>query len=106
MIAAENERNEIVVERGAHHGCEAGASFGDFIEIFGVFDAVVLLFGLPDGDIANVFDVPAQLLEARLKSGDAQSGRAHIDAAAAGAEIHGHSDNTNLFSHGASRYWV
>jgi hypothetical protein len=41
----------------------------------------------------------AKLLDAGLQAGDTQGGRAHVDAAAALAKIHGHADDANFLSH-------
>ena len=99
MVAAQNERNQIIVERFLDNFGEAFTGFRDFVEIFGFFLAVVLLFGLADLNVADIFHLTAELLQARLQPGDAQRGRAHIHAAAAGAQVHRHPDNSNFFWH-------
>ena len=99
MIAAENERQQVFVESFPDHFGEAFAGLGNFVEIFRVFLAVVLLFGLADRHIADIFHLAAQLFQARLQAGDAKGGRAHVHAAAAGAQVHRHTDDADFFSH-------
>ena len=99
VVAAENQRHQIFVERFANDFREALAGFGNFLEIFRAFLAVVLLFGLRNLDVADVFHLPAELLQARLQAGDAQRGRAHVHAAAAGAQVHRHTDDADFFRH-------
>src|SRR5579863_10746840 len=41
----------------------------------------------------------SELLQTRLESGDPQSGRAHVDAATAGAEVHRHSNDSDFLRH-------
>ena len=63
------------------------------------FLADLHFFRLFDFEVANVFDSIAELFDARLKSRAAQSGGAHIHAAAALAEVHRHADDANLLGH-------
>jgi hypothetical protein len=41
----------------------------------------------------------AELLDARLKACDAKGGGAHVDTAAALAEVHGHTNDANFLWH-------
>jgi hypothetical protein len=61
----------------------------------------VLLFGLANLNVTNVFHLASQLLETRLKACDAQGGRAHVHAATAGAKVHRHPDNSDFLWHSA-----
>jgi len=54
---------------------------------------------LLDGNVADVFHLVAELFEAGLQAGDAQSGGAHVYAAAALAQVHGHTDNSDFLRH-------
>ena len=49
------------------------AGLGNFVQVLGALFAEMLFFRLLDGNIADVFDLVAQLLQARLQSGDAQA---------------------------------
>ena len=53
-------------------------------------------FGLFDGDVAQVFDLVAERGHARIQVGDAYGGGAHIDAAAALAEIERRADDGDV----------
>ena len=74
-------------------------SFSNFLEIFGAFFAELHFFGLLDFEVADVFDLMAELLDARLQASAAKGGRAHIHAAAALAEVHGNADDANFLRH-------
>jgi hypothetical protein len=54
---------------------------------------------LLDGEITDVFDLKAELLDAGLKARAAQRGGAHVYATAALAEVHGDADNPNFLRH-------
>ena len=99
MVAAQHQRQESFVERFLGDLREAAAGFGDFVQILRALFAVVLLFGLLHGDVADVLDLVAELLQSRLQAGDAQRRRAHVHAAAALAEVHRHSDDANFLRH-------
>ena len=66
MVAAKDQRHHVLIERLFHRFRQALAGLGNLVEVFCVLLAVVLLFGLGDGDVADVFDLAAQLLQARL----------------------------------------
>ena len=85
--------------KAAHRLMFVADSFRDFIEILSFFFAVVLLFGLANLNVTNVFHLAAELPETRLKSCDAQSGRTHVHAAAARAEVHRHPDDSDFLWH-------
>jgi hypothetical protein len=79
-----------------HRGAQVFASVGDFGNVLGAFFAVGHFFGLLNGNVADVLDVMAELLDASLQAGNAESRRAHVNAAAAGAEVHGNADDADL----------
>src|SRR5260370_4659946 len=56
-------------------------------------------FRLLDGEIADVFDLKAEFLDAGLETCAAKGGRAHIHAAAALAEVHRNADDANFLRH-------
>ena len=62
------------------------------------------LLGESNGNVAAVFDVMADGFEAGLESGDADGGRAHVDAAAGLSEIERHSDDANLARNDAAEF--
>ena len=99
VIAAKNQRNHILIERFADDFGDVLAGSGDFFEVLRILLAVVLLFRLPHSNVADVFHLAAELLQPRLQAGHAQGRRPHIHAAAAGAEVHWHTDDANFFSH-------
>ena len=68
MVAAQYERHQIFLESLADHLRKPLAGLGDFVEILRLLLAVRLLFGLPNRNIADVFDLPAELLEPRLQA--------------------------------------
>src|SRR5262249_3977241 len=69
---------------------------GDLLQIFRVLVAYFFLLRDGDRDVATVVDLMAERLEARFEPGDADSGRAHIDATARGAKVERHTDHTDL----------
>ena len=96
MISAEGQRNFSGLERLDHQLRMLGAGRGDFLQILRVRVAFFLLFRHGDGDVAAVFDLVAERLEARFESGDADRRRSHVDAAARLAEIERHTDDANF----------
>ena len=99
MVAAEHKRHHVLIERLADDFAEALARLRNLAEILRVLLAVVLLFRLPHGDVADILDLPAKLLQPLMQAGNAQRRRPHIDAAAARAQVHRHPDDANFFGH-------
>jgi hypothetical protein len=102
MISAEDERQETLFKGMLGDFREAAAGFGDFAQILGVLFTEVLFFGLLHGDVADVVDLMAELLQARQEAGYAERGRTHVNAATALAEIHRHADDANFLWHDVS----
>src|ERR1700722_12756031 len=88
MISAKHQRNKILVERFLHCICQTLARAGNFIQVARSFFAEGLLFRLRHDHVADVFYLSTQVLEPRLQTGYAQCGGAHVDTAAACAEVH------------------
>src|ERR1043166_124055 len=74
--------------------------FRDFLQIFRALFADVHFLGLFDFEVAYIFHGVTKLFQGSLQAGSAKSRRAHIDAAAALAEIHGDADDANFLWHG------
>src|SRR6266852_5636955 len=83
----------------ANGGGDIAAGLRNFLQILGAFFADGHFFGLLDGEIADVFDLDAELLDAGLETSAAKSRRAHVHAATALAEVHGHADDANFLGH-------
>src|ERR1700690_1645672 len=96
MISTQHKRNLAGFKRLKHHLSALGTSRGDFLEIFGVGCAFLLLLRNGDGDVAGIFDNVADSFEAGFESSDADGGRTHVDAAAGLAEVERNADDTNL----------
>ena len=77
----------------------SSAGLGDFLQILGAFFADGHFFGLLDFEVADVFDGEAEFLDRGLEAGAAEGGRAHVDAAAALAEVHGDADDSDFLRH-------
>ena len=99
VITAENEREKTFAERFFDGGGEISASFSDFLKILGALFADLHFFGLLHFEVADVFDVEAELLDARLKAGASKGRRAHVHAAAALAQVHGYADDSDFLRH-------
>src|SRR5215469_6146113 len=99
MVTPQHKRHKVFVERLLDDVRQSLARFRDFIEIPGFFLAVRLFFGLAHLKIAYIFHLTAKLLESRLKTGHSQSRRTHVNAAAAGAQVHRHTDDSDFFGH-------
>ena len=56
-------------------------------------------FGLLHFHVADVFDGEAEFFDGGLEAGAAESGGAHVDAAAALAEVHGNADDSYFLRH-------
>src|SRR5437899_11981597 len=69
----------------------------DFLQIFRVGIAFLLLLGNGDGNIAAVFHHVAQGFETRLQPSNANSRRTHVHASAGLTEVDGNADDTNFF---------
>src|SRR5277367_623893 len=104
MIAAENQRGEILIQRLFDGVGQALAGAGDFVQVACAFFAVGLLFRLWYGNVANIFHVAPELLQPRLQAGHAQRGGAHIDAAAARAQVHRYADDAYFIRHKFSAF--
>jgi hypothetical protein len=70
---------------------------GDFVEERGAVVAAALGLGHRDRDIAAVDDAVAEGFELGLEAGYAESGGAHVDSAAALAEVERDTDNFDFF---------
>ena len=107
VIAAEDERRSPLSQapldllaqllaRGEHRLLVAQLAGSDLLRL-----------GDLDVDVAEIDDLVAERFEARLEVGDANRGRPHVDAAAAGAEVDGNAndfDVTLLGGHGAAEF--
>jgi hypothetical protein len=58
--------------------------------------AFFFLFGDGDGDVASVFDNVPNGFEARFESGNADSGRTHVNSAAGLAKVKRDANHANL----------
>ena len=96
VIAAEDEGTLPASSVFSTRSALLGAGGGDFLEILGVGGAFFLLLGDGDGDVAGIFDNVADGFEAGFESGDADGGRAHVDAAAGLAEVERNANHANL----------
>src|ERR1700740_3034959 len=96
VIAAEDERNGAGLETFEDQFGAFGAGCGDFLQIFGMGGAFLLLLGDGDGDVSAVLDDVADGSEGGFESGDADSGRAHVASPPRLAEIERDSDDANL----------
>ena len=99
VITAKHKRKKSFVQRFADGLGDVQARFSDFLEIFGAFFADRHFFGLFYFQIADVFDGVAQLLNCGLQAGASKRGGAHVDAAAALAEVHGNADDSHFLRH-------
>src|SRR2546429_9668795 len=68
----------------------------DFLQIFRVGIAFLLLLGNGDGNIAAVFHHVAQGFETRLQASNADGRRAHVHASARLTEVERNANNTNF----------
>ena len=68
----------------------------DFLQIFRVGIAFLLLLRNGDGNIAAVFHHVAQGFETRLQPSNANSRRTHVYASAGLAQVKRNADNTNF----------
>ena len=104
MVAAKHEGNLPCFEGLENEVGALGAGGGDFLQIFRVGRAFFFLLGKSDGNIAAVFDVMADGLEAGLESGDAHGGGTHVDAAAGLSQVKRHSDDANFARNDAAEF--
>jgi hypothetical protein len=96
MVAAEYD-GELVVGHGlAHTFGDVGAGFGNLWQITRFFRAWRDAFRLRDIDVAEVFHRIAKRRDLFVKTREANGGRAHVDAAAPGAQVHGRADNGDV----------
>src|SRR5438045_9723386 len=77
----------------------------DFLQIFRVGIAFLLLLRNGDGDIAAVFHHVAQGFEPRLQPSNANSRRTHVYASAGLAQVKRNADNTNFLGADAGEGW-
>src|SRR5207244_5696486 len=103
-IAAKNQWQKTLIQGLFGSGRDIGAGLGNLLQVLGTLFADGHFFRLFDGEIADVFDLQAKLLEAGLESWSAQGGRSHVHAAAALAEVHGDADDANFLRHSATRF--
>ena len=99
MIAPENEWEKTFAQGFFNGGSDVATGFGNFLQILGAFFTYGQLFRLLDGEIADVFDLQSELLDTGLQARAAHSGGAHVHAAAALSQVHGHTDNSNFLRH-------
>src|ERR1700719_2033542 len=99
MIAAKHQGEKTFGQRLLCHFRQAAAGFRNLIQIFGALFAVGLLFRLLYGHVTDIVNRMPKLFKASLQTGDAQSRRTHVHAAAALAEVHRHADDANLLRH-------
>src|SRR5271156_290425 len=99
MIAAQHQRNHVLIQSFLHRVRQALARLRNFVQITRALLAVRLLLGLRHLHVADILHLPPQLFQARLQSRYAQSRRTHIHAAAARAQVHRHTDNANFVRH-------
>src|SRR5712692_36598 len=99
MVAAENEGEKTFDKRFFDGGGDITAGFGNFLQVLGALFADGHFFGLLDGEIADVFDLKAELFDAGLEARAAKGRGAHVHAAAALAEVHGHADDADFLCH-------
>ena len=104
MIAAKNQWQKTLIQGLFGSGGDIGAGLGNLLQVLGTLFADGHFFRLFDGEIADVFDLQAQLLEAGLETCSAQGGRSHVHAAAALAEVHGDADDANFLRHSSTRF--
>src|ERR1700723_1308458 len=104
MIAAENQRGEIFVQGLLYSVGQALAGAGDFVQVTRAFFAEGLLFRLRHGNVANIFHVAAEMLQARLQTGQAQRRGAHVDAPAARPHGPRYADDAYFVRHKFSAY--
>src|ERR1700756_3136283 len=99
MISAQDHRQEAFAERFLRGGGDVFAGFRNLLQILGALFTIGHFFGLFYLDVADVLDLMAELLDARLQSGDAQRGGTHVDTPAALAEVHGDADDAYFLGH-------
>src|SRR5271163_1969617 len=99
MVAAQHQRNHVLIQSFLHRISQALARLRNFIQVTRALLAIRLLFRLRHLHVADVFHLTPQLFQPRLQSCHAQRGRTHIHAAAAGAQVHRHTDNANFVRH-------
>ncbi len=97
MIAAENQRELALRERRSDHLRQSRTGLGDLRKIFRMRAARPA--GFRAAPRARCRDPPLRipkLRQASVQIGDAQRGRAHVDAAAAGAKIERRADDRDV----------
>jgi len=99
MVSTENQRKKTLLERFLDGDTQILAGIGNFLHILGALFADGHFLRLLHGDVADILDLETEMLDARLQTGDAKRGRAHVHAAAAGAEVHGYADDANFVRH-------
>src|ERR1035438_6094515 len=96
MIAAEDERQESGGEGFVHAAGQCFAGAGDQRQVLGTRIALGPGFLLFDGYVAAVLHLVAERSHAGVQVGDANGGRAHIDAAAVLPEIERRADDGDV----------
>ena len=96
MIAAEHQRNFSILRGFLDDLGQPRTSVRDGQQVTGIGGTDGRIFGLIDGDIAEILDRVSERCEFFIEPGQAQRGRPHIDAAASGAQIHGRSDDGDV----------
>ena len=104
VISAKDQGHEAFIERFLYGVAKFLAGVGDFIDVLGAFLANGHFLSLLHDDVSDVFDLKSEVLDAGLQTGNAQGGGPHINAAAAGAEVHWNTDDADFLRHNGSLF--
>src|SRR5260370_8241441 len=99
LAPAENEREKTFTQGFFGSGGDIAAGFGNLLQILGAFFAHRHFFRLLDGDIADGFNLQAELLDAALSALAAQRAWPHFHTPAPLPEPHGHPPLPHYFRH-------
>jgi hypothetical protein len=97
VVATENYWGGTAGERLLDALGGAVRAVGDLVEEWRAIVATTFCLRECDGDIATVGDVVAESFELGFKPGYTQGGGAHVDSAAALAEVEGDADDFDFF---------
>jgi hypothetical protein len=96
VVAAEHDRHPSRLRGVRDVGGDAAADLLDRPEVAAVLAALVGRLGHRCAHVAPVVDLAAERAQARLQIGVPDRGRAHVDAAPAGAEVEAGADDGDM----------
>src|SRR5258708_18726487 len=99
VVSTQHQGQESLGQRFVHALGNVLASLGNFLQVLCAFFADWHFFRLLHFEVADILDGVAQLLDRGLQSCAANRRRPHIHAAAAFAQVHGHTNDANFLWH-------